>query len=116
MNISPKWVEALASHGHETVHWSSVGRPDASDSDIMAWAKVHDYVVMTSDLDFGEILAITKDSLSSVIQLRDSRNDPTTMLPLVLKALAKCAADLTRGALVSIDQQHSRLKLLPLSR
>ena len=116
MNISPKWADLLADYGHEAVHWSSIGAPGASDATIMAWAKNHDHVVMTSDLDFGEILAITNGELPSVVQLRDGRNDPATMLPLVLNALAKSAEALEKGALVTIDQQKSRLKMLPLSK
>ena len=114
MNISPKWVELLAAHGHETVHWSNIGAPGASDATIMDWARAHDHVVMTSDLDFGEILAITNGALPSVIQLRDGRNNPATMLPLVLNALAKSADALVKGALVTIDQHKNRLKMLPL--
>jgi predicted nuclease of predicted toxin-antitoxin system len=34
-------------------------RPDASDSDILGYAAANDYVVLTQDLDFGAILAIT---------------------------------------------------------
>jgi predicted nuclease of predicted toxin-antitoxin system len=116
MNISSKWAELLAAKGHDTVHWSSIGAPGASDATIMAWAKDHDHVVMTSDLDFGEILAITNGALPSVIQLRDGRNDPVTMLPLVLNALAKCADALAKGALVTLDQHQNRLRMLHLAK
>ncbi|WP_175443943.1 DUF5615 family PIN-like protein [Nitrosospira sp. Nsp13] len=34
-----------------------LGANDAADSEIMAYANSHDYVVLTHDLDFGAILA-----------------------------------------------------------
>ncbi|MFP4087231.1 MAG: DUF5615 family PIN-like protein [Desulfobacteraceae bacterium] len=37
MNLSPHWVQLLVKAGHEAVHWSEVGAPNASDRDIMAW-------------------------------------------------------------------------------
>lgn len=113
MNISPKWVELLAAHGHETVHWSNIGAPGASDATIMDWARDHDHVVMTSNLDFGEILAITNGALPSVLPLRDGRNNPAPNLPMVLNALAESARALVKGALVTIDQHKNRLKMLP---
>lgn len=38
MNLSPLWVEFLAEHGMDAFHWSTVGRPDAPDADLMLWA------------------------------------------------------------------------------
>jgi predicted nuclease of predicted toxin-antitoxin system len=38
MNLSPLWVSFLANQGFESVHWSSVGEPDAADSEIFGFA------------------------------------------------------------------------------
>ena len=57
MNLSPRWIPFLLDAGREAVHWSTVGRADATDSEIMAFAAANDYVVLTNDLDFGAILA-----------------------------------------------------------
>jgi|GEM_PF-1044733 predicted nuclease of predicted toxin-antitoxin system len=63
MNLSPRWVGVLNSAGIEAAHWSTPGvsnAPDSdSDSEIMAYAAEHGYVVLTHDLDFGSILAAT---------------------------------------------------------
>jgi len=34
MNLSPAWVTALKEAGFESVHWSEIGEPDASDETI----------------------------------------------------------------------------------
>jgi predicted nuclease of predicted toxin-antitoxin system len=61
MNLSPRWVSFLTEAGWETVHWSTVGRFDAPDYELMSYASAHDYVVLTHDLDFSAILAATTE-------------------------------------------------------
>ena len=59
MNLSPEWCPVLAGQRWESVHWSTVGDPRATDDLIMTWARVHGYVVFTHDLDFGALLAVS---------------------------------------------------------
>jgi len=59
MNLSPRWVPFLLDAAHAAVHWSTVGKADATDSEIIAFAAANDYVVLTNDLDFAAILAST---------------------------------------------------------
>jgi predicted nuclease of predicted toxin-antitoxin system len=70
MNLSPSWVPYLEAAGVAAVHWSAVGRPHASDSELMNWARANDCVVFTNDLDFSALLAMTRGSGPSVLQLR----------------------------------------------
>ena len=57
MNLTSRWVEFLAVAHYETVHWSTLGRADTPDHDIFAYARDHDYVILTNDLDFPQILS-----------------------------------------------------------
>jgi predicted nuclease of predicted toxin-antitoxin system len=57
MNISPLVVGPLNAAGHAAVHWMDLGPASASDETLMAWAQAHDTVLLTHDLDFGEMLA-----------------------------------------------------------
>ncbi len=59
MNLSPRWIELLNNSDMSSIHWSKVGAVTARDSEIMAYAATHDYVVLTHDLDFSAILAAT---------------------------------------------------------
>jgi predicted nuclease of predicted toxin-antitoxin system len=36
MNLAPRWAQYLQTAGFEALHWSHVGKPDASDQEIMA--------------------------------------------------------------------------------
>ena len=102
MNLSPRWVQFLADAGIEAIHWSQIGVGDAHDSDVLGWAAEHDHVVLTSDLDFGAILAATRDRRPSVLQLRSDVLAPEVMGPPVLTAIGQAHQELSDGALVSI--------------
>jgi len=102
--------------GLSAVHWSDVGRTDAPDSEIMAYAAEHDYVVVTHDLDFGAILATTHGTKPSVVQVRADNLSFAAIGEPVLAALRQMASELAAGALLTVDPGRTRLNLLPLSR
>ena len=35
VSLPPAWVEVLAASGHEAVHWSTIGDPRATDSELL---------------------------------------------------------------------------------
>lgn len=57
MNLSPLWVAFLADQGFEAVHWSTIGPPEAADTEIFDFAAAKGWIVFTHDLDFGILLA-----------------------------------------------------------
>ena len=116
MNLSPRWVDALRAVGHEAVHWSTVGALTASDRDIMQFARNNDFVVLTHDLDFGDILAATGGAKPSVVQIRSSGTGVAQIGAQIARGLAMCTEELDGGALVTIDASRTRVRLLPLQR
>ena len=70
MNLAPRWAEYLSQAGHEAQHWSTLGALNATDVTVMQAARERDAVVLTHDLDFGAILAVTGGAKPSVIQIR----------------------------------------------
>lgn len=115
MNLSPQWCDALGNHGFEATHWSEVGDPRAEDSEIMQWAQDNDHIVFTHDLDFGAILAATKATAPSVIQVRTQDVSVTAIETLIVTALKQFQTELENGALIIIDRAKSRVRILPLS-
>jgi predicted nuclease of predicted toxin-antitoxin system len=80
---------------------------------IMNYAATYDYVILTHDLDFGIILALTHREKPSVIQIRSEDLYPDTIGKLVLNALSLGKNDLKSGALITVDSKRTRLRLLP---
>ena len=70
MNLSPALASLLSSYGHDVVRGSEVGDSRASDVVILTWARAHERVLVTYDLDFGAMLAHTEATGPSVIQTR----------------------------------------------
>lgn len=73
-------------------------------------------MVLTHDLDFGDILAASGELGPSVALIRADDLGTTTLIDKVIPALAAAGEALERGALVSIDTRRSRVRLLPLKR
>jgi predicted nuclease of predicted toxin-antitoxin system len=114
MNLSPSWVERLGGHGFEAVHWSAVGAATAPDVEILAWANEHHFVVITNDLDFSAILAAGAVDGPSVVQLRTQDLLSESAARIVARALGAHREDIERGALLSIDEGGTRVRMLPL--
>lgn len=116
MNLSPEWVQVLERDGWQAVHWSTVGDPRAIDPEIMGWARANDQVVFTHDLGFGTLLALTAAEGPSVIQVRTQDVTPEHLGPTVVAALRAHAPALEDGALVTVDEARSRVRILPIIR
>ena len=80
----------------------------------MAYASEHGYAVLTHDLDFSAILAVTHGSKPSVVQIRAENLTPEMIGAWVVAALRSVQAELEAGALVTIEPARTRLRLLPL--
>jgi predicted nuclease of predicted toxin-antitoxin system len=114
MNLSPLWAPFLTGNGIEAIHWSSIGLPNALDTEIFTYAKAQDFTVLTNDLDFGYILALTHGKKPSVIQTRTGVLGPDRIGGIVVSAIKLLTADIEKGALITIDQRKTRVTLLPL--
>ena len=116
MNLPPSWIERLAQHGFEAVHWSTIGTPTAGDDEILSWARVNGFVLLTHDLDFSAILAAMTEAAPSVVQLRMQDLLSESALEATVSALKTHVTEIESGALVSIDESRARVRILPLRR
>lgn len=107
MNLAPRWVGFRQEEGFEAVHWSTVGDPRASDATIMEWARRGGYVVFTHDLDFSALLAAADATGPSVLQVRTQD---------VVRVLRMRSEALEQGAVVTVDEVASRVRVLPIRR
>lgn len=114
MNLSPDWVAFFDAAGVSATHWSSIGAVNAPDTTIMAWARANECVVFTNDLDFSALLAMTRGVGPSVLQLRLQDLMPAAIGNAVLRVLHEHAAALSTGAIVTIAENATRVRVLPL--
>jgi predicted nuclease of predicted toxin-antitoxin system len=114
MNLSPEWVEEFKLYNIDAVHWSTVGKFDAPDVELMAWARDNDHIVFTHDLDFGTALALTKAEKPSVIQVRTQNVSVAYLSKMVIRTLENHIDFLEKGALIILDESKKRVRILPL--
>ena len=113
MNLSPNWVQVLKEGGIEAIHWSELGAQDSPDATILAYALEHQCIVLTHDLDFSAILASTNIQKPSVVQIRSTNVSAAAIGKQVIAALIQMTDELAEGALVTVEPQKTRLRLLP---
>ena len=127
MNLSPRWVAALADAGLDATHLSNVGSASDPDVEIAAFASAEGMVVMTNDLDFGALLSTSgergpsavrarSECGPSAVQLRASDLSPEAVGTMVVEALRQMEEEIDAGALVTIEPDRARLRLPPITR
>jgi predicted nuclease of predicted toxin-antitoxin system len=114
MNLSPQLCPRVRADGHDAIHWSEVGDPRASDETLMAYARQHGFVVITHDLDFGALLATTQAAGPSVVQVRTQDVLSDRFVSTILAALTQFQSELRTGALVIVDEDRLRVRVLPI--
>lgn len=80
----------------------------------MGYARIHNAIVLTHDLDFGAILAATQGNKPSVVQIRADDGSPDTIGRQLVLALQPLKEELADGALVTVEPGRTRLRVLPL--
>ena len=70
MPISPRTVEFLNELGHEVTHAAELSMAQSPDEDIVEFAKSNGFAILTEDLDFAAILAVTRAIEPGVMILR----------------------------------------------
>ena len=116
MNLPPRWVDYFADQDLNAVHWSTIGQLNAPDSEVLEWAREHNHIVFTHDLDFSVLLSLTRDAGPSVVQVRTQDVTPDVIGSAVLAALRDHQKALNQGAIVTVQFHSSRVRVLPIRK
>jgi predicted nuclease of predicted toxin-antitoxin system len=116
LNISSELCGPFASAGHEAIHWSEVGALTAPDDALMSYAHQHGLIIITHALDFGALLAATRAHGPSVVQVRTQDVLGNSFVELVSGVLDRFEVELSAGALVVIDTNRARVRIVPILR
>jgi predicted nuclease of predicted toxin-antitoxin system len=114
MGISPKTVNFLRDLGHQAVHLQQEGLGRLSDSEILEKARSEGSVVLTHDLDFGDLLAAGGTQLPSVVIFRLRNMHPKQVNLYLQNVITQHAKALDRGAIATVAEGGVRIRRLPL--
>jgi predicted nuclease of predicted toxin-antitoxin system len=116
MGVDIRVVRWLSQNGHDAKHLRDEGLHRIPNGEIFVKAISENRVILTFDLDFGEIVALSQGERASVILLRLHN----TRTPHLIKRLATVLADATealeQGAVVVVEESRHRIRYLPLGR
>ena len=116
MGVSTLAVKWLRSEGHDAIYLRELGLQRLPDDDILAKARQEDRIVLTMDLDFGYLLAISAEPLPSVVLFRLSDERSEFVCRRLASVLAGCSEALVAGAIVSVSDTSIRVRGLPIGR
>jgi predicted nuclease of predicted toxin-antitoxin system len=114
MNLSPLTVNALRKDGWDIVRVSGFIPVDATDDEILVWARGQNRILITQDLDFSTLLAVKGFSRPSLITLRLSNTDPDMVTSRLKSIIALVGPALREGSAVTVDDRNVRIRRLPI--
>jgi predicted nuclease of predicted toxin-antitoxin system len=114
MGISPKSVEFLHGLGYNAVHLHSQGLDRLADQEILKKAQREGRVLLTHDLDFGELIAASGAQLPSIVVFRLRNMDPSRVNQHLAGILSKHQSELEAGAVISVTEGQLRVRVLPI--
>ena len=114
MGLARSTADFLRQQGHDAVHLREQGLQRLDDQGIVDKARLEGRVILTHDLDFGRIIALSQSRLPSAITFRLSDMQPRQVNRYLAEVLNRFAEQLESGALVSVNEQAIRVRPLPI--
>jgi len=84
------------------------------DDQIVLKALEEKRTIMTHDLDFGRIVALSGRTVPSIVTFRLSNMSPASVSFALEAVLIEASAALEKGALVTVTDQGSKVRVLPV--
>jgi predicted nuclease of predicted toxin-antitoxin system len=116
MGISQVVVAWLQAQGHEATHLRDEGLHRLENGEIVTKAFREPRVILTWDLDFTEILALSGRHQVSAVIFRLVNTRSAHVIERLARVLQEAAQDLEDGAIISVEEARHRVRLLPLGR
>lgn len=114
MGVSMSTVNSLRQAGEDATHLREQSLLTMPDDQIVAKAIREKRVVLTFDLDFGDLLAAGGGTVPSVILFRMRNQTPAAVTPRLFQALDLYREVLASGAIVIVEDAAYRLRRLPI--
>lgn len=116
MGISPKVVAFLADLGHDAVHLHEQGLDRLPDAEILKKARDEGRVLLTHDLDFGELVAASGERLPSAVIFRLRNMQPNQVNHYLQSVVTRYRDALEDGVVVSVTEGQIRSRILPIQQ
>jgi predicted nuclease of predicted toxin-antitoxin system len=116
IGVAPRIVGWLSEHGHEARHLSEEGLHRLPDVEIFQKTAREQAILLTFDLDFGEIVAFSGSAEVSVILFRLENTHTDFVLLRLASVLKESGHLLSTGVIVIVEDSRHRIRRLPIRR
>lgn len=116
MPVSASLMDVLQAHGHEGIHAHEIGLDRAPDRELLAFARRENRIIITADLDFPRILALSSAEGPGLILFRGGNYSDAEMRDLLERVLTKVSPEVLEISVCVVDKQRIRFTRLPLGR
>ena len=86
----------------------------SKDAEILDYARIHNKIVITQDLDFSALLAVGGYEKPSVINLRCENAKPDFITSRIIEIVSEMEKELEEGILITVDEISARYRGLPI--
>lgn len=114
MPVSPKLLAILQNHGHSGAHAHQLGYDRAPDSDLLQLARSEGMILITADLDFPRLLALSMAEGPGLILFRGGNYTDVEMCALLDQVLERLEPSVLAKSVCSVDARRIRVTELPL--
>jgi len=114
MPVSSLLLTILHDYGHEGVHAHQIGQDRATDRELLEIARREHRIVITADLDFPRLLALTSTEGPGLILFRGGNYSDAEMCELLERVLAEVPPEQLEVSVCVVDRRRIRLTRLPL--
>jgi predicted nuclease of predicted toxin-antitoxin system len=114
MCLDVRVAQSLRAQGHDAIHLAEQGLQRLPNGDIFRKAADENRTVLTLDLDFSEIAALTSGSKSSVIVFRLRNPSLSCVTDRLSAVLKESAVAIEKGAVISVEDSRHRVRYLPV--
>lgn len=114
MGVDVRVVRWLREHGHDAAHLRDMGMQRASDEEIFSRAISESRILLTFDLDFGEIAALARGQSIGVILFRLHNTRTPHLIERLAQLLESSPETMERGSIVVVEEGRYRIRELPV--
>lgn len=114
MPLSPALATWLKKQGHDALHASEMGLHRSPDTEIMKRAQGERRIVITADLDYPRLLAMTQATGPGLILFRGGDYSEQESLDRLKQTLETIPDTLLPNSIIVIEKKRIRRRSLPL--
>ena len=114
MGVDVRVAAWLREQGHDSLHLRDQGLQRLANGEIFTKAISERRIIVTFDLDFGEIAALARGRRASVVVFRLHNTRTSHVLERLASVLTDCASVLEEGAVVVVEESRHRIRPLPV--